>query len=105
MEGLTERTNWMDYPAQMEDVKVLEENPLAIIKSTEIITHVTRKVQMAGKRTYSKAMETEEEENSETIKRQKTKTEGQLVEVTEPEIEKKEKGSKDQLLKYKNMNF
>ena len=43
---------------------------------------------MLGKRTHSEAMETEEEKNSETFKRQKTKYERELVEVMEVENKK-----------------
>ena len=67
----------------MKDTQVLQENPLSIIKSTEAITPILSKVEMSGKRTHSKAMEIEEEENLETSKRQNTESEGQLVEVIE----------------------
>ena len=58
---------------------------------------------MEGKRTHSDAMETKEEENPEITKIQKTKFEGQLLEVIEPEVEKnkrKVKGSTFEVQEY-----
>ena len=53
-----------------------------------MIAPTLRKVKNTGKRTHSEAMETEEEENSETSKRQKTEYEGKLVEVNEADNKK-----------------
>ena len=54
----------MEYQKQEKDAVVLQENTLAIIKSTALITPTPSKVEILGKRTHSEAMETEEEENS-----------------------------------------
>ena len=78
VEGLAERDNWMEYQVHMKYAEVLQENPLAIIKSTEVITPTPSKAGMPGNRTHSEAMETEDEENLGTSKRQKTESEGQL---------------------------
>ena len=58
MEVLAERDNWMEYHTQIKDAKVLQENPLTIMKSTVVIICTPSKVEMAGKRTHSEAMET-----------------------------------------------
>ena len=67
MEGLDERNSWMKYQTQMKDADDLQENPLAIMKLTAIIIPTPSKVEMECKRTHSKAMEIEEEKNSENI--------------------------------------
>ena len=38
MEGLAEKTNWLDYPKPMENVEAPQENPLAMAKSTKMIS-------------------------------------------------------------------
>ena len=58
VEGLVGKSNWMDYQTQMKDTEALQENTLAIMKSTTIIIPTPSKVEMAGKRTHSEAMET-----------------------------------------------
>ena len=57
VEGLAERVIWMDYPTQMKDTEVSQENPLAIIKSI-VVTPNPSKVEVIGKRTHSEAMDT-----------------------------------------------
>ena len=42
VEGLIERVNWMDYPSSMKNTEVSQENPLAVIKATEVVTPIAR---------------------------------------------------------------
>ena len=89
VEGLNENTNWMENQKQMKDANDLQENPLAIMKSIVVIIPTPSRLEMAGERTHSEAIETEQEENSETSKGQRTGSEGELVKVTEVENTKK----------------
>ena len=66
----------MDYPSPMKNAEVSQENPLVVIKATKVVTPIATNLEVTGKRTFSYAMETEEEESSETTKRQKIEAEG-----------------------------
>ena len=93
----------MEYQIQIKYAEVLQENPLAIIKSTEVINPTPSQVEMIGKRTHLEAMEIEEEENSESSKSKNTKSEGESVEVSEDENNKgkmKVKGPSFELQEY-----
>ena len=37
VEGLVERDNWMEYQTHMQDAEALQENTLAIMKSTTVV--------------------------------------------------------------------
>ena len=51
VEGLVEKVNWLDYPRPMENVEVTQENPLAMVKETWIVTPIARIPKVTGKRT------------------------------------------------------
>ena len=74
----------------MQYISVTLPDPLAIISTVEIISLLVSHSEMTNKRTFSDAMETEQEDNSQTSKKQKTKDEGELVEVTNSEGNKKQ---------------
>ena len=59
---MDERFNWIDYSTQVKDTEVSQQNPLAIIKATEVVTPNPSKLEVTSKRTHSDVMETEEEE-------------------------------------------
>ena len=54
---------------------------MAVIKELEVVIHIATNLEAMGKRNFSNAMETKEEEISEIAKRQNIEAEGELVEV------------------------
>ena len=58
VEGLDEKSNWLDYPSPMENVEVSQENPLAVVKAKEVSTPIVINSKVSGKRNFSDAMET-----------------------------------------------
>ena len=72
----------------MESVEGSPENPLALVKATKVVTPIAASSQVTGKRTFTDAMETEEEGSSEKIKKKKIEVEGELVEIVKTETKK-----------------
>ena len=75
-----------NMPAAITNMPAIDQT---MNKETKLFTPIASKVEATCKRTYLGSMQIEEEKNSETIKRQKKYFEGQLVEVSEPEVKKK----------------
>ena len=89
VEWLAEKTNWSKYPDPMENVEVPQENPLVVLNATEVVTPIATSSEVTGKRTFSYAMEIEEEGSSDTSKRKKVEAERELVEIVKTESKKK----------------
>ena len=90
-EGFARKAHWLDYRVPRENVEILEENPLAMVKSSKVIAPISSTTEASTKRTFSEAMETKEEEaSSDTNKRHKVETKRYLVEFVKAEAQKKQ---------------